>query len=118
VVALPLALGLAAGGGQAGVQGGLGRITLLQLAAAPEVLIEVLSAVSTVPQGVRPPPQLLRVPSTVRPAGSSAVCSSGWPASGPLISMGVVPVMRRLKGLPGSYLQPRPVRRMATTDAP
>ena len=44
-----------------------------------------------------PPAQLLSVPATILPEGSSLVCRRLCPAAGPLTSIGVVlPVMRRL----------------------
>jgi hypothetical protein len=48
-----------------------------------------------VPQGVPALAQLLKVPRTVRPAGSAAVFISAWPAAGPPSDMGVVAVKRR-----------------------
>ena len=53
------------------------------------------SHVRYVPHGVKPIAQLLNVPSTAVPVGSAAVCSSGWPAAGPVMVIGVVAVMRR-----------------------
>ncbi|CSI56483.1 Uncharacterised protein [Vibrio cholerae] len=41
------------------------------------------------PQGVSPFAQLLKVPSTFNPLGSSAVFSRSWPAAGPVIIIGV-----------------------------
>jgi hypothetical protein len=57
---------------------------------------EFSSPVNAVPHGEVPPAQLLRVPRTRVPVGSSLVCSRSWPAAGPVISIGVVPVSRRL----------------------
>jgi hypothetical protein len=54
------------------------------------------SAVRIVPQGVFPAEQLLSMPNTRVPVGSSDVWSQAWPAAGPVIWIGVVPVMRRL----------------------
>ena len=54
------------------------------------------SPVSAVPHGVVPPAQLLIVPNTCVPVGSSLVLQQVVPAAGPVTSIGVVPVIRRL----------------------
>ena len=71
----------------------LGSVTASRLA---KYWWKFSSPVSTVPHGVTPPAQLLSIPLTRRPLGSSLVCSSGSPAAGPVRRMGVVAVMRRL----------------------
>jgi hypothetical protein len=53
------------------------------------------SHVRYVPHGVAPFAQLFTVPSTATPCGSADVCSSGCPAAGPVISIGVFTVIRR-----------------------
>jgi hypothetical protein len=55
------------------------------------------SPLSTVPHGVTPPAQLFSEPSTRRPVPSAEVRSSGSPAAGPVSSIAVVAVVRRLK---------------------
>ena len=55
---------------------------------------------STVPQGVCPPEQLLRVPTILVPVGSALVLSHRDPAAGPVAVNTVVAVMRRLKAEP------------------
>ncbi len=72
------------------------------------------------PHGVVPPAQLLSVPSTTVPVGSSWVRSRGEPAAGPLKVIGVLTVIRRFSGAPttychGSRLRPRA---SSTTDMP
>src|SRR5690606_26773856 len=54
------------------------------------------SQVRYVPQGVKPLAQLFSVPRTTVPFGSALVFIRAWPEAGPLIRIGVLPVMRRL----------------------
>jgi hypothetical protein len=81
------------------------------------------SPLSTVPHGVTPPAQLLRVPSTVRPTGSAVVRSRRSPAAGPSSRKGVEAVIRRFRSaLRTGTAVHRPVpddrRRSSTTDMP
>ncbi len=52
--------------------------------------------VREVPQGVMPLPQLFQVPSVLVPVGSASVFIRSWPAAGPVSSISVIGVMRRL----------------------
>ena len=70
------------------------------------------------PQGVLPPAQLPKVPSTRVPAGSAEVLSRSFPAAGPEISIGVVAVRRRANLLSGTTFQPAPSRAISMTAPP
>ncbi len=72
-----------------------------------------------VPQGVTPPAQLLSMPVTRVPVGSSLVFIRSAPAAGPRISIGVVAVTRRLyRESRTTSHSPASVRRISTIDRP
>ncbi len=74
---------------------------------------------STVPQGVRPPEQLLNVPRTLVPVGSAEVLRKSEPAAGPVSTNSVVPVMRRLYRPICGVNRPDPFSPLtSTTDSP
>jgi hypothetical protein len=60
---------------------------------------------STVPQGVLPPAQLLMVPKIFVPVGSALVISRWWPAAGPETRISVSSVIRRAYWLSGTTVQ-------------
>jgi hypothetical protein len=73
-----------------------------------------------VPHGVIPPAQLFSVPRTRRPSGSALVRAYSEPATGPVSSIVVIAVIRRLR-LPfptGSQLPESSSRRISTTEMP
>ena len=71
-----------------------------------------------VPHGVVPPAQLLSVPRTVVPVGSSTVFSRSEPAAGPVKVNGVSIVMRRFRGAPTTYSQGWPFFERVSSTTP
>ena len=71
-----------------------------------------------VPHGVSPLPQLFQVPSVRVPVGSASVLSRSEPAAGPVISISVSGVMRRLNGLSTTTDQPSSPSAISNTETP
>ena len=86
---------------------------------APEVAVEVLLALSHVPQGVTPPAQLLTIPRTRRRRIARGTFRRSCPAAGPVMSIAVSAVMRRVYLLSFTTCQgPFGWRRTSTTEPP